>query len=35
MPPLTKFIDERKNSNKNEQKVQLSMGVNFINKIKY
>ena len=35
MPPLTKLIDERKNSNKNEQKVQLSMGVNFINKIKY
>ena len=35
MPPLTKLIDERKNSNKKEQKVQLSMGVNFINKIKY
>ena len=30
MSPLAKLIDERKNSNKNEQKVQLSMGVNFM-----
>ena len=30
MPPLAKLIDERKNSNKKEQKVQLSMGVNFM-----
>ena len=30
MPHLTKLIDERMNSIKNEQKVQLSMGVNFM-----
>ena len=30
MPHLTKLIDERKNSNKNEQNGQLSIGVNFM-----
>ena len=28
---LTKLINKRKNNNSNEQKVKLSMGINFIN----
>ena len=31
IPQLTKLINERKNNNKNEQKTQLIMGINFIN----
>ena len=31
IPQLTKLINERKNNNKNEQKAQLIMGINFIN----
>ena len=30
-PELTKLINKRKNNNSNEQKVQLSMGINFMN----
>ena len=30
MPELTELINEKKNNNKNEQKIQLSMGANFI-----
>ena len=30
MPELTELINEKKNNNKNEQKIQLSMGVNFM-----
>ena len=29
-PELVKLINEKKNSNKNEQKIQLSIGVNFV-----
>ena len=29
MPELAELINEKKNSNKNEQKIHLSMGVNF------
>ena len=31
LPELTKLINKRKNNNSNEQKVQLSMGINFMN----
>ena len=31
LPKLTKLINKQKNTNSNEQKVQLSMGINFIN----
>ena len=31
LPELTKLINKRKNNNSNEQKVKLSMGINFIN----
>ena len=31
IPQLTKLINERKNNNKNEQKTQLIIGINFIN----
>ena len=31
LPELTKLINKRKNNNSNEQKVQLSMGISFIN----
>ena len=30
MPELTELINEKKNNNKNEQKIQRSMGANFI-----
>ena len=29
-PELVKLINEKKNSNKSEQKIQLSIGVNFV-----
>ena len=31
LPELSKLINKRKNNNSNEQKVKLSMGINFIN----
>ena len=31
LPELTKLINKRKNNNIKEQKVKLSMGINFIN----
>ena len=31
LPKLTKQLNKRKNNNSNEQKVQLSMGINFMN----
>ena len=31
LPELTKLINKRKNNNSNEQKVQLRMGINFMN----
>ena len=31
LPKLTKQLNKRKNNNSNEQKVQLSMGISFIN----
>ena len=31
LPELTKLINKRKNINIKEQKVKLSMGINFIN----
>ena len=33
MPELTELITEKKNNNKNEQKIQLSMSVNFMHTI--